>query len=100
LKGTFNPKRALKEIAENLQGVRDVPSPDLTSLHAERIVRSMAAPNKTTRKKSQRPTSAKARVRPLSNARLLKLAAKSRPPQSWYDETIDPTKPAPARRER
>lgn len=25
--------------------------------------------------------------------RLLKLAAKNRPPQSWYDETDDPTKP-------
>jgi hypothetical protein len=30
----------------------------------------------------------------MTNARLLKLAAKHRPPQSWYDEQDDPTKPA------
>jgi hypothetical protein len=35
----------------------------------------------------------KAAARPLNNARLLKLAAKHRPPQSWYDEQVDPTKP-------
>jgi hypothetical protein len=33
-------------------------------------------------------------IKPLSNAQLLKLAAKKRPPQSWYEEQIDPTKPA------
>jgi hypothetical protein len=31
----------------------------------------------------------------LSNDQLLKLAAKRRPPQSWYDEKDDPTQPAP-----
>jgi hypothetical protein len=29
----------------------------------------------------------------MSSAVLLKLAAKNRPPQSWYEETVDPFKP-------
>ena len=29
---------------------------------------------------------------PMSNARLLKLAKKNRPPQKWYDEDVDPFK--------
>jgi hypothetical protein len=37
----------------------------------------------------------KAPPRQLTNARLLKLAAKNRPPKSWYDEQDDPTKPSP-----
>jgi len=32
----------------------------------------------------------------LSNAALLKLAARHRPPQQWYDDQVDPTKPAPS----
>jgi hypothetical protein len=31
---------------------------------------------------------------PLSNDRLLQLAATRRPPQSWYDETASPFEPA------
>jgi len=54
---------------------------------------------KTSRKRAK--ASSKARLRPLPNAALLKLAAKHRPPQSWYDENIDPTKPERSpRRER
>jgi hypothetical protein len=30
----------------------------------------------------------------LSNTALLKLAAGHRPPQEWYDDQADPTKPA------
>jgi hypothetical protein len=44
--------------------------------------------------------SSKGRLKPvgrhLSNADLLKLAAKQRPPQSWYDDQPDPTKPSPS----
>jgi hypothetical protein len=29
------------------------------------------------------------RKKPLTNARLLELAAKRKPPQSWYDEDFD-----------
>ena len=36
----------------------------------------------------------KTSARPMSNDRLLKLAAKNQPPQSWYEERVDPTKPA------
>jgi hypothetical protein len=42
---------------------------------------------RATRKKTRKHT------QKLSNAQLLKIAARSRPPQSWYDETTDPTKP-------
>jgi hypothetical protein len=45
------------------------------------------------RKKLPRKKARKASAKPLTNAELLKLAAKHRPPQSWYDEQIDPTKP-------
>jgi hypothetical protein len=36
---------------------------------------------------------AKKRVQPLSNAKLLKLAQKHRPPQSWFDQTDLPFVP-------
>ena len=42
------------------------------------------------KKKARKP---KARARRLTHSQLLKLAAKHRPPQSWYDEQIDPMKP-------
>jgi hypothetical protein len=48
-------------------------------------------------KAKRKPKATKAPKRstePISNARLLKLAAKRRPPQSWYDDQTDPTKPA------
>ena len=38
------------------------------------------------RSKPRKKPAAKASRRPLSHAELLKLAAKHRPPQSWYDE--------------
>ena len=38
-------------------------------------------------------TKGKKSVAPLSNARLLELAQTRKPPQSWYDETIDPFEP-------
>lgn len=43
----------------------------------------------------KRPANAKRAGRPaqLSNQALLKLAAKNRPPQSWYDETENPLQP-------
>jgi hypothetical protein len=44
-------------------------------------------------KKASRPRP-KYAAKELSNAELLKLAAKHHPPQAWYDEQIDPTKPA------
>jgi hypothetical protein len=37
---------------------------------------------------------AKSKRTPPNNAKLLKLAAKNRPPQRWFDETTDPTVPA------
>jgi hypothetical protein len=46
--------------------------------------------------KSRKPR--KRSSKPLSNAQLLKLAAKQRPPQSWYEESVDPTKPQSAKR--
>jgi len=46
------------------------------------------------RKKRPKKTSPKRRAKPLTNAELLKLVAKHRPPQSWYGEEIDPTVPA------
>ena len=54
------------------------------------ILEIMAATGTTTKTPSK-----KRPAKRLSNAQLLKLAAKRRPPQSWYDQTIDPTKPAP-----
>jgi hypothetical protein len=56
------------------------------------------APKASKASKPRRKPAAKAPARPLSHAQLLKLAAKHRPPQSWYDETIDPTKPERATR--
>jgi hypothetical protein len=47
----------------------------------------------TKRSKSKVRTPSKPRARRLSNAELLKLAAKNQPPQHWYDEQADPTKP-------
>ena len=44
---------------------------------------------KPTKRAARKPT-AKA---PLSNARLLKLAKKNRPPQKWYDEDVNPFEP-------
>jgi hypothetical protein len=35
-----------------------------------------------------------AKARRLSNATLLKLAARHRPPQTWYEDQTDPTQPA------
>jgi hypothetical protein len=57
---------------------------------------STAARIKQTRGKA-RNTAVKRPARRLSNASLLKLAAKRRPPQRWYDEQTDPTKPEPSR---
>jgi hypothetical protein len=45
---------------------------------------------KSTKKAAKRKSVAK---QPLSNARLLKLAKKHRPPQKWYDEDVDPFEP-------
>jgi hypothetical protein len=45
---------------------------------------------KPTKRASVRKRAAKA---PLSNAQLLKLAKKSRPPQKWYDEDVNPFEP-------
>jgi hypothetical protein len=39
---------------------------------------------------------AKSPAKKLSNAALLKLAARHRPPQEWYDDETDPTRPAPS----
>ena len=55
----------------------------------------------TTQKAIKRPRKALQPRRPkktaaLTHAQLLKLAARNRPPQSWYDEQIDPTKPEPS----
>ena len=47
--------------------------------------------------KPQRPAAKKSasgsNPRPLGSAALLKLAARNRPPQAWYDEATDPFKP-------
>src|SRR6185312_16782468 len=53
----------------------------------------MAGSNVTTKKTARR--TAKRPARRLSNAELLELAGSRRPPQSWYDETGDPTKSQP-----
>ena len=45
--------------------------------------------------KPQKPASSTERK--LSNAELLKLAQKHKPPQAWYDEGTDPFKPKPKR---
>jgi hypothetical protein len=47
----------------------------------------------TTRPKRPRKKARKAPSKPLTNAQLLKLAAKHRPPQSWFDETDLPFTP-------
>jgi len=49
---------------------------------------SKAAPVKRSSKKAAKP-----RARRLSNAKLLKLAAKHRPPQAWFDATDLPFTP-------
>ena len=47
-------------------------------------------------KRPVRKPASKAGSARLSNAQLLKLAAKNKPPQAWYDEQANPTKPATA----
>ena len=47
--------------------------------------------------KSKTRKSAQAKGHQLSNAELLRLAQKNKPPQTWYDEGIDPFKPKPKR---
>jgi len=37
---------------------------------------------------------AESAVKKLSNADLLKLAARHQPPQEWYEDATDPTRPA------
>jgi hypothetical protein len=37
----------------------------------------------------RKPSPQKKRKEPLTNARLLELAPKRKPPQSWYDEDFD-----------
>jgi len=54
---------------------------------ANTIIPDMATP--VSKPSSHRPP-AKA---PLSNAKLLKLAKKRKPPQAWYDEGINPFQP-------
>jgi hypothetical protein len=51
---------------------------------------------KPTIKRSTRRPASKTGAGRLSNSQLLKLAAKHKPPQAWYDQQDDPTKPAPA----
>jgi hypothetical protein len=52
----------------------------------------MPSMKQSVKKASRAP--AKPAAKQLSNAELLKLAARNRPPQKWYDEQVDPTKPA------
>jgi hypothetical protein len=52
-----------------------------------------SATTSTTKKSAARKAAPKRPRRKLSNAQLLKLAARSRPPQSWFDDTTDPTRP-------
>ncbi len=51
-------------------------------------------PSTTQPSKKQPKSRVKASDKQLSNAELLKLAVKNRPPQAWYDDESDPTKPA------
>ena len=52
------------------------------------------AASTTRAKPTKRATGRKAIAKaPLSNARLLKLAKKNRPPQKWYDEDVNPFEP-------
>ena len=57
----------------------------------------MATTQKTVKRprKASKPRTPKKAAAPLTHAQLLKLAARNRPPQSWYDEQVDPTKPEP-----
>ena len=49
---------------------------------------------KLLKKPVTRPGKKKAgRCPPLTNEQLLRLAAKNRPPQSWYDEDANPFEP-------
>jgi hypothetical protein len=47
----------------------------------------------TTKKRAPRKSAKRRSAPTLSNAQLLKLAQKNRPPQSWFDEQSDPTQP-------
>ena len=49
-----------------------------------------ASPPKT---KTARPKQKAGRKPRLTNAELLRLARKHRPPQSWYDEGVNPFEP-------
>jgi hypothetical protein len=59
---------------------------------------SMATTTTRAKRAGLKPRKAKPSARALSSAALLKLAAKHRPPQRWYDEQADPTKPKSSRR--
>jgi hypothetical protein len=48
---------------------------------------------KETAKSKRPPRKPKTKAATLSNEELLQLAAKRRPPQSWYDEGVNPFEP-------
>lgn len=50
-----------------------------------------------TKSKSKSARQAQSKDRKLSNAELLRLAQKHKPPQEWYDEATDPFKAKPKR---
>jgi hypothetical protein len=65
---------------------------NLTEAKTSAILVHMAAT--ITHPKRKPAKAAKRPPRKLTNAKLLKLASKHRPPQSWFDETDVPFKPA------
>jgi hypothetical protein len=79
LKVTMSVAGFLDHVLRRIFGLRVVPQArydQLTALEAGQQDASLAA------------------TPPLSNDRLLELAAARRPPQSWYDEKINPFEPS------